>query len=79
MTLICFCAKRMLAWGDCREAAESKNDCGKVGNKKHYCLIRLCDGSIVQFDGLWNIHHYHKVFKEDFARNDWLPGEHTVV
>jgi hypothetical protein len=70
VALICFGAERMLAWGDCREAAESKKECGKVGNKKHYCLIPLCDGSIVQFDGLWNILHYQKVLKEDFATND---------
>jgi len=66
VTLICFGAERMLAWGDCRQAAKNNKDCGKEDGTKH-CLIPLCDGSIVQFDGLWNILHYHKVLKDTLS------------
>lgn len=61
ITLVCFGAKRNLVFCSCDQNA--------VDNAK-YVVIPMSDGTIVQFDALFNTLHYHKVLKERAAENN---------
>ena len=60
VTLICFGGERMLAFCSCTAP-------GTATLEERYTLLPLCDGSILQFDGRWNMLHYHKILKEQKA------------
>jgi hypothetical protein len=80
VTIVCFGGERMLAFCDCTKPATSSS------MRDRYILLPLSDGSIVQFDGRWNMLHYHKLLKESRDENheaeprvSQTTGEPSVV
>lgn len=70
VTLVSFGAERMLAFCDCQKAKIRKKEADRSDG---YLVIPLSDGSILQFDGSWNMLHYHKVLKFADANGTLLP------